>query len=264
MPVVSLSGQVTWSGVVQLDRSVVVRKGATLRVLPGTTVRFRRFDWDGDGIGDGELSVEGTLLAEGTPDAPIVFASAEPSPHPSDWKYLSVNFAAGASLKNVRISHAYSGIQVHFSPAQITDCEFSHNVDGVRFSTARLRVEGCWIHDNTNGVRYEERGHPAEFLGNEISDNDVGIFAVAECRGATVFRGNNLQRNRCAVKLGQEQLWSLTFPDNYWGPGSDTEREAGVIDRRLDPRLGTVTRTPLLASPIPIDLRRFLPRGKRF
>jgi hypothetical protein len=257
MPVTSIAGEERWQGTVTVDRIVVVRSTGHLTIAPGTKVLFRRLDWDGDGIGDAELTVEGRLTAEGTPEAPILFASAEARPRPSDWKYLLVNFAAGARLAHARVSDAYSGIQVHYSPAIVKACEFTGNVDGVRFSTARIRVEGCWIHGNTNGVRFEERGHPGEVVGCEISDNEVGVFAVAECRGKTTFEGNNLRRNRYPVKLGLEQRWDLAFPGNYWGEASQAAAEDAVLDRRTDPTLGRVSLAQALPSPAPVPVPPF-------
>ncbi|MBI5441948.1 MAG: right-handed parallel beta-helix repeat-containing protein [Deltaproteobacteria bacterium] len=254
MPITSVTGDTLWRGEITVDRIVVVRRGGHLRILPGTKIFFRRVDWDGDGIGDAELTVEGRLTAEGTAEAPILFTSAEPIPRPSDWKYLLINFAEGASLGYARFSHAYSGVQVHYSPARILRCEFAHNVDGVRFSTARLRVEGCWIHGNQNGVRFEERGHPAEIVANEISDNGTGIFPVAECRGKTVFRENNILRNGSPVKMGLEQREDLSFPGNYWGTEDEAAVLEAVVDRRSDPALGRVTVAPMLPRPAKIDV----------
>jgi hypothetical protein len=257
MPTESITGQAVWEGEVVVERIVIVRSGGHLTIRPGTQVLFRRSDWDGDGIGDAEITVEGRLTAEGTPGQPILFASAEPDPKPGDWKYLMINFAAGATVSFARISHAFSGIQVHYSPARVRRCEFVANVDGVRFSTARLRVEESWIHENTNGVRFEERGHAAEIVANEIADNHVGIFAVTESRGRSVFRHNNIRRNRYPVKLGWEQPYDLAFPENHWGREDEAEILESVFDGRKDPALGRVSLTPVLPRPAPVAVPPF-------
>lgn len=251
MPVLSITGEEVWEGRVVVDRIVVVRAGGHLTIRPGTQVLFRRLDWDGDGIGDAELTAEGRLTAIGTPEAPILFASAEADPRPGDWKYLLINFSPGAELAYARVAHAFSGLQVHYSPARVWRSEFTRNVDGVRFSTARLRVESSWLHGNTHGVRFEERGYPAELVGNEISDNEVGIFAVTECRDRSVFRENNLRRNRTAVKLGWEQRGDLSLPGNYWAPAPE------VLDRKVDPTLGAVRLDPRLPAPVAVDVPPF-------
>ncbi len=252
MPTESITGHVRWEGDVTVDRIVVVRRGGHLEIAPGTRVRFPRIDWDGDGIGDAEITVEGRLTARGTPGAPIELASAEPEPRPRDWKYLMVNFAAGADLERVRVRHAMSGIQVHYSPASIRFCEFAYNVDGVRFSTADLTVEGSWIHHNTYGIRFEERGHPARIEGNEISGNGVGIFAVTRCGGRSVFRGNNLRWNGVPVRLGWRQASGLRLGRNHWGGLSASEVAAASQDGRERPAGPGIDAEPVLTGPVPV------------
>ncbi len=250
MPTESIEGDAVWEGEVVIDRIVIIRAGGSLTIRPGTQVRFRRIDWDGDGIGDAEITVEGRLEAVGTAGAPIDLASAEPDPRPGDWKYLHVNFARGATLAHVRIRHAFSGIQVHYSPAEIRNCEFTENVDGVRFSTARLLLTGSRIHRNVNGIRFEERGHPAVVRGNEISDNEVGVFAVTRCSGRSEFRRNNFVGNRYPVKLGWEQDRGLPFPENYWGGAGADEVLGQVLDGREHPNGPAVTLDPVLSEPV--------------
>ena len=53
----------TWAGDVVVDGVVVVGRGATLTIAPGTTIRFRQRDTNRDGIGDSEIRVLGRLLA---------------------------------------------------------------------------------------------------------------------------------------------------------------------------------------------------------
>ncbi len=72
-----IADDTTWSGAVILRGQNVVKKGATLTILPGTRVRFVWIDEDGDGIGDGELNVEGRIVARGTG------TTGSPSPRPA-------------------------------------------------------------------------------------------------------------------------------------------------------------------------------------
>lgn len=251
MPVRAVSGEEIWEGRVVVDRIVIVRRGGRLVVKPGTKVLFERIDWDGDGIGDAEITVEGRLTAVGTPEAPILFASAEREPAPGDWKYLHVNFAEGAEIAFARSSHAYSGLQVHYSEARVLSSEFSRNVDGVRFSTARLTVEGCAIRENRNGVRFEERGHPARISGNLISGNEVGIFAVSHCAGKSVIEGNDVTGNQTPVKMGLEQKADLALPGNWWGDSVEAA-EAAIFDGAKDPEVGRVSIRPVRDTPVAV------------
>jgi len=70
----------TWSGAVTITGQTVVKKGVTLTILPGTTVRFLWIDEDGDGIGDSELNVEGRIVARGKKDKGITFTSGKADP----------------------------------------------------------------------------------------------------------------------------------------------------------------------------------------
>jgi nitrous oxidase accessory protein NosD len=245
MPVTVIEGETTWSGRVVVDRIVIVRRGGHLTVAPGTRVLFKRVDWDIDNVGDAEITVEGRLTAVGREDAPILFASAEDNPAPADWKYLHVNFAEGAAFDYVRVSHAFSGLQVHYSPATVKNSEFRHNIDGVRFSTARLSVTGSLIAQNRHGIRFEERGHPANVTGNEVSLNDVGIFAVTDCFGKSTITGNNLRDNRTGVKMGLEQTTDLPLSGNYWGSDAAGAR-ATFFDGASDSELGKILIDPVL------------------
>ena len=245
MPSELISGDVTWEGRVEVDRIIIVGRRGALRIAPGTKVLFKRVDWDGDGIGDAEITVEGELIAEGTAQEPILLASAEAEPTPGDWKYLHINFAKGASLSNVRVSNAFSGIQVHYSKASIKNCDFRHNIDGVRFSTADLTVEGSISMQNRHGIRFEERGHPALISGNRVTHNEVGIFAVTECGGASIFKGNDFSANDTPVKMGWEQRSDIALGGNWWGAPTGEVKER-IRDGEMDSTLGKALITPTL------------------
>jgi len=54
----------------QVNGRITVQKGTTLEIEPGVTVAFARDDWYGY---EGELIINGQLLAEGTKEDNIVF-----------------------------------------------------------------------------------------------------------------------------------------------------------------------------------------------
>src|SRR5512137_44983 len=79
-----------WDGEVVVDGILTVAPGVTLEIRPGSTVRFTRFDSNGDGIGEHELFCQGTLRAVGSLDRPIRFTSAETSPRRGDWGAINM------------------------------------------------------------------------------------------------------------------------------------------------------------------------------
>ncbi len=252
LPVRGIRHDETWRGEVRVRGSVVVQKGATLTIMPGTTVRFERIDVDGDGIGDSELCVEGGLVAEGTRERPILFTSAEAQPAPRDWKYLFINLSRRAVLSHCVSEYAFSGVQVHFSRASVSRCTFRRCVDGLRFSTAEGEFTENRMTGNVYGVRYEERGSTVLLARNEITGNKVGIFCVMESPGRIVIEGNRIHGNAdYDFKLGNRQRTDIPARRNWWGTADPAAVRAKIFDKGTEPELGAVLFEPLLAAPPP-------------
>ena len=89
-------------------------------------------------------------------------------------------------------------------------------------------------------------------MGNEISDNEVGVFAVTRCAGRSVFRRNNIRRNLIPIKLGWDQAAGLPFPENYWGDMDAQTLLERVVDARERPEGPPVFLAPLLPEPVPV------------
>lgn len=250
LPVRGLASDETWRGEVRIRGSVVVPRGVTLTIEPGTVVRFEKIDVDGDGIGDSELYVEGNLVAEGAPGRPIVFTSAERTPSARDWKYLFVNLSRKTILARCVFEYAFSGAQIHFSRATVTRCLFRRNVDGFRFSTAEGIFSRNRMTENVYGVRYEERNSSAVLSGNDITGNKVGIFCVMESTGKVAIRGNRIHGNAdYDFKLGNRQKADVPVPGNWWGTTDPDAIRKRIFDRGTEAELGRVLFEPCLQAP---------------
>jgi hypothetical protein len=249
-----IAGNTTWSGEVCIDGIVTVKKTGHLTIEPGTRVLFEPRDIDGDGIGDAELLVEGTLIARGTADAPIVFTSAADQPKPSDWKYLYLDFAREAELDYVISEYAFSGLQVHFCRARVTNSVFRYNVDGLRFSTVSLYAAGNSMHDNRHGLRYEERASEAMLHHNDIRDNEIGIFVVTRSTDRARIEQNNITNNsQYNVKLGWQQPGNVTLPNNWWGTSVSADIRETFFDQQFDASLGAVSAPQPLTEPVKLS-----------
>ncbi|MEW6220505.1 MAG: hypothetical protein AB1634_13370, partial [Thermodesulfobacteriota bacterium] len=263
-----LIADTVWSGEILVTGVVVVAKGATLRLLPGTRVQFQPQDRNHDGIGDGEIRVLGRILAEGTPEAPVVFQSAAAAPAARDWSYVLLFAASGESLfRFCRFHHAFSGLQVHFATARVADCLFAGNQEGLRFGRAYLLVEHSDFVDNDLGIRFTRMEGPVGLLNNRISGNRIGIFLAPSGQNITDFfepdrsgvpwntgrlaiRGNLLAGNGWYnLSLGEKQMWDLEAAGNWWGSPEAGAIEATLFDGRRDPGLGRVLFQPALAAP---------------
>ncbi|GAB4343586.1 MAG: hypothetical protein Kow0089_19470 [Desulfobulbaceae bacterium] len=258
----------TWSGVVEVRGVFVVGRGATLTIRPGTTVLFHRIDTNSDGIGDSEIRVLGRLVAEGTPEAPIVFRSAEKTPAPKDWSYVLIFASARRSqVRYCLFRDAFTGLQVHFSSAEVSDSAFVHNNEGIRFGRAKLRFTNNLVRNNTIGVRFTRMEGPVEITGNVITANRIGVFLVPSSQnivdffepgrtgkpwneGHLLIEGNNIHGNEdYDLNLGAKQKWDLAAAGNWWGVTDPDRIRKKIFDKSRDEALGRAIIEPVREAP---------------
>jgi len=119
------SGLATTSGVLQADETwndeivkitgdLIVPEGMTLTVAPGTTVEFLALNDDmagGHNPDRAELLIQGSLIAEGTADEPIVFTRrGAGTPAAGDWGGISQTGNGQLTLRHTTIEYASLGV----------------------------------------------------------------------------------------------------------------------------------------------------------
>lgn len=259
----------TWSGTIVIEGVFVVGRGATLTIKPGTTIRFRKIDTNNDGIGDSEIRVLGRIHAEGTKEAPIVFKSAEENPAPKDWSYVLIFTSAQKNiLRYCLFRDAFTGLQVHFSTALVSDSVFTDNNEGIRFGRARFTITHNSIEKNNIGVRFTRMEGPVEMTANNIFHNRIGVFLVPSGQNIVDFfepgrtgkpwneghleiKGNNIHSNtNYDLNLGVKQKWDLAIGGNWWGTVDPQQIRNKIYDKFWDDELGRAIYQPLLKSPV--------------
>lgn len=265
-----LTEDTVWSGEVTIEGVLLVGRKATLRIRPGTRVRFRKTDRDNDGIGDGEIRILGRLLAEGTPGSPILFESAAEKPQPRDWSYLLL-FTSGRKsiIDHCWFRHAFSGVQVHFSTASISNSLFETNNEGIRFGRARLAITNNLLQHNDVAIRFTRMEGPVKITANEIRANRRGVFLVPSGQniqdffepdrsgkpwntGRLLITANNIHDNTdYNLSLGAKQLWDLDVSGNWWGSRKPRLIQEKIFDKTVDPELGKAIFLPYAATPFP-------------
>jgi len=261
-----IRSDVTWSGRVEVRGVVVVGRGATLNIAPGTTISFEKVDSNHDGIGDSEIRVLGRLLARGTYDMPIIFQSAAAEPHRKDWSYI-LFFTSGQVnvVEHCVIKHGFSGLQAHFSTVKIANVTFQDNHEGLRFGRAKLTIKNNRFVDNDIGIRFTRMEGPVTIALNEINENRIGVFLVPSGQntqdffepertgtpwntGKLLITQNNIYDNsRFNVSLGEKQFWDLDMTNNWWGTDSVAKIRQTVFDKQRDVTLGSVIFEPAAA-----------------
>jgi len=247
----SIEKDTTWSGTVVLRGQNVVKKGTTLTILPGTVVKFAWIDEDGDNIGDGELNVEGKLIAKGTKDNMITFTSAQEKPKMKDWTFLMISVNKDSLVEYCKFEYAFSGVQVHYSTATIRNCLIQKNFEGIRFSTTDVVIEHNDIVNNTYGIRYEARGSRTTIADNVFRGNDYAFFPLQKCTSTVMIHDNNITDNaHYSVYMGENQRADLDYTKNWWGTKDKTAIEDGVFDKGKDETIGQVLFEPFLDRPV--------------
>ncbi len=241
----------TWGGTVYLKGQNVVKRGTTLTILPGTVVKFLWSDEDGDNIGDGELTVEGDLIAKGTKDKPILFTSGQEHPKPKDWTFVQLSVSKKSDVEYCIFEYAFSGLQVHYSTASVKNCVFRNNFEGMRFSTTDVMIERNDFLNNAFGIRYESHGSRTTVAYNRFKGNGQAFFPVQKSDPIVKIHDNNIEGcKEYAVKLGVNQKEDLDYTDNWWGTADAARIDAGIYDHSKDDTLGQVKYVPFLKEPV--------------
>ncbi len=216
---------VRWHGEVTVAGEQTLPRGSLLKIDPGTVVRFAFHDADGDGWGDAALRIEGSLEAEGTADAPIVFTCAETPARPGCWGEIRVDFGA-FDLRYVVVEGSTRGMHSHFSRGRVVDSVFRHNVDGTRFGESTVDVDHCLFHDH-EGKALNARRCRNRITGNEFRGNRNGIF-LFEADAGSEFVGNRFRDNENPFRLGDFFEGIVETSGNDWGGDPPPPPEPGA------------------------------------
>jgi outer membrane protein assembly factor BamB len=208
------------SGDVRVRGEVKVFPGAVLTVLPGTRFFFEPYDGDGDGVLDSRLVIEGTLIARGTPQEPIVFTSGSEDPQPGDWLEIRSDRSEGTVLEYCVLEYSRYGLHVHFSSGVVANSILRRNMDASRFGNSRFLVHRNLIEGNLGkGINYRESRLIVS--NNVFADNRHGIFVFE--KGSEALIGHNLFR--------ENRISDLRFGDFYTGENpllEDNRRSDGL------------------------------------
>lgn len=231
-----------WQGQVVIDGQVEVFRGATLTILPGTEVIFVRRDLDGDLLGDSTLLIKGSLRAEGTRLAPILFRSAATDPRPGDWKEIRVDFAKEVVLRYCEIRDSVAGLHAHYTKGLIEDCILRKNIDGTRFGEATFSIRNCLIEENeAKGIL--TRQSTLQLEKNIFRRNGTGLFFMEDDRSSIITQ-NNFYANQFHLRLGDFSPAEVRIEGNWLGSSEPVQWRNKIYDRRQDPAIGTIQVAP--------------------
>jgi len=265
---VAIDKDTLWKGAITIHGTVAVKKGATLTIEPGAVIRFKKLDRNHDGIGDGELIVEGRILARGTKQSIIQFTSAEDKPAMKDWSCVTVPAAGTDNIfEYCEFRYAYSGIHVRNSSAKVSDCLFQKNYMGLRSDGANIILEHSSFLDNIIGFNFGRLEGEVIVRNNLVTRNDVGVLwqysrqkvvdkgadalsSSSDTRLPLIIFNNIYDNHEYNVKLSERMAIVLPIPNNWWGSVTQEGIDEQIFDRKQDYTLGKVTFLPFLSKPV--------------
>jgi hypothetical protein len=211
----TITSDTSWTSDCTLTASTTVDSGATLTVSPGVTVEVKSTRWAG------RLTINGTLVANGTAADPIVFTSGWASPEKGDWEDIRFNSSSSNNvLDYATVEYAgaccdYRAVDIRTDSLTMTNSTVrSSETDGVGVTNASPTISDGRFDDNGGGaILLSEASFPAlsalSASGNGF--NGVIIDMGPETIDTDYTWGNNGLPYRLADNVTVDQNVTLTI-----------------------------------------------------
>ncbi len=173
-----LTGEVRWSGKVELSESILVAPGATLTLAAGTQLVVKN--------PQSKLSVQGTLKVLGSKAAPVVFSSV------AEWEGVELMEASPDSLFRWAV----------FNSAKSAITSFATD----------FRVENCTFEGMEFGIRLMRESSPV-IVDSVFKDNQIGVANEMKS-GAVIRRNRFIGQTRSAILASHNSTGAIT--NNYF------------------------------------------------
>ncbi|GFE61109.1 right-handed parallel beta-helix repeat-containing protein [Geobacter sp. AOG2] len=193
----TLTEDATWRGTVLIKGAVVVAPQATLRIEPGTTVRFARIEGS---IKKARLVVLGRIQCIGTAERPIRFSSDAPTPVRGDWGgILLLSTEKRNQFEHTSVEGAETGIEAHFSAFTAKSVRVTLSKTGVVLRDSIVSAESSSFSACETGIEV----HDGEF---ELRDSSVSTnrLGMSLSRSSVVLTSTSVTDNARYGILAEE------------------------------------------------------------
>jgi hypothetical protein len=185
-----LTEDTTWRGSISVKGSVVVAPQATLRVEPGTVIRFSTIVGTHSAA---QLVIQGRIQAIGTAELPIVMTSASSQTQRGSWGGIVLMATEKKNIiEQCRIENADTGLALSFSSLSLKSVSIVRTLTAVRARDSLLQISGGTVADSDIGL---------EIHDSELEAHDM---TVSSCRKGSIL-------HRSAVALTSVSLLKNTF-----------------------------------------------------
>ncbi len=191
----------TWSGEVLVSKSLVILPWVTLKIQPGTVVKFKHNRDYKNPTKAGLAVMGGTLQAVGTPQKPIWFTSDAEDPINGDWDSIFIgNSKKENIIKYAIIEYAQLGINFWTSSGTVSNSIIRWvNSECIYMERSNPVIEYNTIYNcGYNGIAMEQFNSDVKIRYNKIFDNlyNTGIHGEAT---KVEIEGNIIRNNKFGI-----------------------------------------------------------------
>ena len=197
-----LTEDVTWHGSILIKGFVVVAPQATLRINPGTVVRFA----GASALSLPNLVVQGRIHAAGTSEHPIMFTTLRPGSAQGSWGGIVLLSTEKRNLlEQCRIENAETGIDVRFSTVTLKAVSIVQAKTALLSHDGVVQMTGGTVSDSETGI---------EIYNSEFDAKDT-TFASCQrgcvlSKSAVVLASSKILNNRHTGLVADESRIKIT------------------------------------------------------
>ena len=209
----TLTEDVTWRGTVVIRGVLVVSPQTTVRIEPGTVIRFNKSAILRQ---TPRMVVMGRLQCNGKPDKPVVFTSSNPEAAKGDWGgLLFIATEKRNQMEHFRIEGADTAIEAHYSHLTINGSNIRSSGTGILLHDSVSNLSQIDI----NGLDTALEVHNSEIDLREgvVSNNNKGIVAKASTIAVTSVSINESKLQGLVTDECRVRIRSCEFSGNAFG-----------------------------------------------
>lgn len=170
---ITITEDVTWRGTVLVRGSLVVAPQTTLRIEPGTVVRFMKSPIERQAP---RLVVMGRLSCSGTPEKPVFLTSNFQEAVRGDWGgVLFLSSEKRNLIENCRIEGAENAIEARFSQFTAKGVTIARSMKGMMLRDSTASLSNTVISNCETGL--ESHDSELDLREGTLADNHRGIAA---------------------------------------------------------------------------------------
>lgn len=203
----------TWSGTVLVKGGVIVAPQATVRIEPGTVVRFAG---SAPGGARPRMVIMGRLQAGGTPEKPVLFAPNTTGLAKGDWGgILFIATGKRNQLDHTRIEGAETAIEGYFSTLAGKGVTILSSWRGMTFRDSTVIMSNLTVSGCDTGV--ETSDSELEIRGATLAGNRVGIAAQHSSLALSSLQVKGSGHHGLAAEECRVKLTGCEFSENSIG-----------------------------------------------